>query len=323
MRNVIILAFLLLPGMAISVHGQKKLLALSKGDHVLAIIDPLTGKTLGRVPVSNDPHEVIASSDGKTAYVSITYSGTTHEIDVIDLVGMKRLPDIDTRPLYNPHGLDFAAGKLWFSAEGSRAVGRYDPAEKILDWSMGTGEERTHMVFVTRDAKYVYTTNVNAGTVTILEYDARQQRQAWLNTVVPVSKGVEGFDVTPNGKELWAAAAAEGEVWIVDLASKKTLGKADVVARGANRLKFSPDGKYALVSSLTSGELFIIDAATRKLVKTIKVGKGCAGILADPDSKKVYVACTPDNYIQVVDLGTMEIVGKIELNGADGMAWGK
>ena len=303
--------------------AQKKLLALSKGDHVLAIIDPTTGKTLGRVPVSEDPHEVIASSDGKTAYVSITYSGTTHEIDVIDLVAMKRLPDIDTRPLYNPHGLDFAAGKLWFSAEGSRAVGRYDPAEKILDWSMGTGEDRTHMVYVTPDAKNVYTTNVNAGTVSILQDSAMQQRHVWLNTVVPVTKGAEGFDVSPNGKELWTAAAAEGEVWIVDLVTKKNVGKADVVAKGANRLKFSPDGKYALVSSLFSGELFIIDVASRKLVKTIKVGKGCAGILADPDSKKVYVACTPDNYIQIVDLGKFEIVGKIDLNGADGMAWSK
>lgn len=303
--------------------AQKKLLALSKADHVLAIIDPASGKSLGRVPVGVDPHEVIASGDGKTAYVSITYGGSTYEIDVIDLVAMKRLPDIDTRPLYNPHGLDFAAGKLWFSAEGSRAVGRWDPETKKLDWAMGTGEERTHMVFVTRDAKYVYTTNVNAGTVTILEYDAGQQRQAWLNTVVPVSKGVEGFDVSPNGKELWAAAAAEGEVWIVDLATKKTVGKADAITKGANRLKFSPDGKYALVSSLSSGELFIIDAATRKLVKTIKVGKGCAGILTDPDSTRVYVACTPDNYIQVVDLVKMEIVGKIELNGADGMAWAR
>ena len=329
--------------------AQKKLLALSKADHVLAVIDPATGKELGRVPVGDDPHEVIASSDGKTAYVSITYAGTTHDIDVIDLVTLKRLADIDTRPLYNPHGLDFAVGKLWFSAEGSRAVGRYDPASKMLDWSMGTGEDRTHMVYVTPDAKYVYTTNVNAGTVSILQDSImtpnfgpppgapapggnppppppsgpQPPRHVWLNTVVPVTKGAEGFDVSPNGKELWTAAAAEGEVWIVDLVSKKTIGKADVVAKGANRLKFSPDGKYALVSSLFSGELFVIDAATRKLVKTIKVGKGCAGILTDPDSKKVYVACTPDNYIQIVDLGKMEIVGKIFLNGADGMAWSK
>jgi DNA-binding beta-propeller fold protein YncE len=314
--------------------AQKKLLALSKADHVLAIIDPATGKTLARVPVGNDPHEVIASSDGRTAYVSITGGGTSREIDVIDLVAMKRLPDIDTRPLQGPHGLDFADGKLWFSAEGSRSVGRYDPAIKSLDWAMGTGEDRTHMVFVTPDAKHVYTTNVNAGTVSLLQDTLMtpnfgpppgppQPRHVWLNTVVPVSKGAEGFDVSPDGRELWTAAAADGEVWIIDLATKKNVGKASVVTKGANRLKFSTDGKLVLVSSLSGGDLFIIDAAKRTLVKTRKLGKGCAGILTDPDSKKAYVACTPDNLIQIVDLDKLEIVGKIELAGPDGLAWAK
>ena len=294
----------------LSAQAQKRLLALSKADHVLAIIDPATGKTLARVPVGNDPHEVIASSDGKTAYVSITGGGASREIDVIDLVGMKRLPDIDTRPLQGPHGLDFAAGKLWFSAEGSRSVGRYDPAIQGLDWVMGTGEERTHMVLITPDAKKVYTTNVNAGTVSILQDTLMtpnfgpppgapaaapggtppppppgppQPRHVWLNTVVPVSKGAEGFDVSPDGRDLWTAAAAEGEVWIIDLITKKNIGKANVIAKGANRLKFSPDGKLVLVSSLSGGDLFIINASSRSLIKTIKMGRGCAGILTDPD----------------------------------------
>ena len=47
------------------------LLALSKADHTLAIVDPATLKVIARVPVGTDPHEVIASSDGKIAYVSI------------------------------------------------------------------------------------------------------------------------------------------------------------------------------------------------------------------------------------------------------------
>src|SRR6478736_1965908 len=53
---------------------QKSLLALSKADHTLAIVDPATFKVIARIPVGSDPHEVIASSDGKTAYVTI-YGG--------------------------------------------------------------------------------------------------------------------------------------------------------------------------------------------------------------------------------------------------------
>jgi YVTN family beta-propeller protein len=46
------------------------LLVLSKSDHTLAIVDPSSLQVIAKVPVGNDPHEVIAFTDGTTAYVS-------------------------------------------------------------------------------------------------------------------------------------------------------------------------------------------------------------------------------------------------------------
>ena len=69
---------------------HESLLALSKNNHTLAIVDPSTFKVMAKVPVGEDPHEVIASSDGKTAYVSIYGGGSLHTINVIDLVAQKR-----------------------------------------------------------------------------------------------------------------------------------------------------------------------------------------------------------------------------------------
>src|SRR5436190_18806433 len=149
-------------------QNRGSILALSKTDHTLAIVDPATLTIIARVPVGSDPHEVIASADGKTAYVSIYGGGSLHEINVIDLVAKKPLTNIDTRPLFGPHGLTFANGEVWFSAEGSKAVGSYDPSTQKLNWSMGTGQDRTHMIYVTDDGKKIYTTNINSGTVSIL-----------------------------------------------------------------------------------------------------------------------------------------------------------
>ena len=50
---------------------QRALLALSKHDHTLAIVDPTSLKVINRLPVGSDPHEVIASADGTRAYDSI------------------------------------------------------------------------------------------------------------------------------------------------------------------------------------------------------------------------------------------------------------
>jgi YVTN family beta-propeller protein len=148
--------------------SRNALLALSKTDHTLAIVDPVTLKVIARIPVGTDPHEVIASTDGKMAFVSIYGGGSLHELDVVDLVAQKPLLNFDTKPLNGPHGLAFVGGKLWFSAEGAKSVGRYDPATNQLDWCMGTGQDRTHMIYVTDDGKNVYTTNVSSGTVSIL-----------------------------------------------------------------------------------------------------------------------------------------------------------
>src|SRR3954471_11808700 len=79
---------------------RRSLLALSKANHTLAIVDPATLKVITRIPVGEDPHEVVASSDGKTAYVCIYGGGSFYEINVIDLVAQKPLSNIDTRPLF-------------------------------------------------------------------------------------------------------------------------------------------------------------------------------------------------------------------------------
>jgi DNA-binding beta-propeller fold protein YncE len=311
---------------------QRTLLALSKGDHILAIIDPGTLKIIARIPVGSDPHEVVASADGKTAYVSIYGGGNLHELNVIDLVAQKPLPTIDTRPLMGPHGLTFADGKVWFTAEGAKAVGRYDPATGKFDWAMGTGQDRTHMIYVTADGKRVYTTNVSSATVSILVDSLLKPalnpagftpppHQDWIQTVIPVAKGSEGFDVSPDGRELWTAGADEGKVSIIDIATKKRIGEIDAKVLGANRLKFTPDGKRVLITSLRTGDLFIYDVASRRELKRLNTGRGAAGILVDDDGSRAFIGCTADNYVAVINLKTLEVTGHIDIRGADGLAW--
>ena len=113
-------------------------LVLEKEQNTLVIVDPVSLTIVARVPVGNDPHEVAVSDDGKTAYISNYSSGNT--ISRVDLVAQKPLPPIDLGPLRQPHGLEFVGGKLFFTAEGAKVVGRYDPATGKIDWVVGTGQ---------------------------------------------------------------------------------------------------------------------------------------------------------------------------------------
>ena len=111
--------------------------------------------------------------------------------------------------------------------------------------------------------------------------------------MVAVGRGSEGFDVTPDEKELWAANAGDGTISIVDIARRKVTQTLDANVKGANRLKFTLDGKLAFVSSLGGADLAVFDVSSRKEVKRIKLGRGAAGILMQPDGARVYVACQP------------------------------
>ena len=72
----------------------------------------------------------------------------------------------------------------------------------------------------------------------------------------------------------------------------------------ANRLKFTPDGKLVLISLLGNGDLVVYDAASRKEFKRVPIGHGAAGILMDPEGARAFIACSPDNYIAILDLKT-------------------
>jgi YVTN family beta-propeller protein len=346
-------ALLAIIPLAAETTPQHALLVLSKRDQTLAIIDPASLKVVARVPVGEDPHEVIASADGTTAYVSDYGGGRLHSLSVVDLVEQQRRPAIDLGVLGGPHGLTFVAGKLWFTAEGAKVIGSYDPTTRKVDWVLGTGQNRTHMIYVSPDLKRIITTNVSSGTVSIIEKTLRMggpppgrpgQGQPpgnrppggpngpppgggppafdWNETVIKVGNGSEGFDVSPDGKEVWVANAQDGTISIIDPDAETVTQTLNADVPSANRLKFTLDGKLALVSTLGGPDLTVIEVATHKTIKRIPIGTGAAGILIEPGGGRAFVACSPDNYVAIIDLKALTMTGKIDAGAEpDGMAW--
>lgn len=176
-----------------------------------------TGESTG----GDDSHEVIASADGTRAYVSNYGFGAFHTLAVVDLVAHQAMPSIDLGALRGPHGLTFQGGKTWFTAEAAKGLGRYDPATGKIDLILGTGQNRTHMIWISADGQEIVTTNVSSGTVSIFTQEPVRMpsppsgaqppggagsrppgpppgappmpRTDWNETVIHVGNGSEGF----------------------------------------------------------------------------------------------------------------------------------
>lgn len=305
----------------IPIFAGPSLLVLNKEDATLSMIDPASGKTLAKVPTGEGPHEVAVSPDGKFAYVG-NYGARTpgHTISIIDL-NKRDARVFDVTPLQRPHGIHVGAdAKVYFTAEMNKIVARYDPGSNRIDWMMGTGQNATHMVMLTKDMNRMITANIGSDTMTVM--DRVPGPAGWNAIVVPVGKGPEGFDVSPDGRELWAANSRDGSVSIVDLASMKVSKTLDVQTKRSNRLKFTPDGTLVLISDLESGDLVILDAASHQQRKRMKLGRAPEGILMQPDGSRAYIAVSGDNRVDVLDLKTLEVTSHIETGrGPDGMAW--
>jgi YVTN family beta-propeller protein len=366
------------------------LLVLHKGENAMAIVDPSSGQVVGRVPTGQDPHELAVSDDGRLAFAS-NYAGPGprggNSISVIDIAARKELHRVELSPLSRPHGLWFADGKLYFTAEGSMAIARYDPSSHKVDWLLGLGQERTHMILVAKDLKTIFTSNVSSNTISIIERSGPGQGgpggpggfpgrppvggpppggpggpppdgpggpppggtdgpplggrggpprggfggpppggpgggPSWDQTLVPVGRGPEGFDLSPDGKQIWTAHMGDGRISVIDVGSRKVVYTIDARARGPNRLKFTPDGTLALVSEIGGGGVIVLNTGTRAVKKRVPLGRGASGILIPPDGARAFVALTGNNSVAVIDLGTLAEVTRLATGaGPDAMAW--
>ncbi len=128
-------------------RSPARLLVLLRDASALAIVDPVAGTVLGRVPTVGNPHEVTASDDGKLAFVASPSEG----ISIIDLEAQTELRRLEIGLGSEPHDVRFVDGKLYFTAEGYKVIGRYDPQRDEVEWLLGIGQDGTHMFVFSED----------------------------------------------------------------------------------------------------------------------------------------------------------------------------
>jgi len=291
------------------------LLVGEKDGALLAIVDPVSLEIVARVPANPNPHEV--ASDGKYAYV--TNSGL-QRITVIDLEAQAQVEGIDLKPLSAVHGIWMAGGNIYFANETSRTISRYNPGSGEIDWVLGTGQKRSHMLMVTEDESSIIATNMVPGSVSFIEFD--DESRDWEITVVETGPRAEGLDLSPNERELWVTNVIESTISIIDVGSKQIIDTIELPTNFSNRLKFTPDGQYVFVAELRGTEIAVYNAETRELVKRIDVGGGSEGMQMSPDGNRAFIAVSTINTVAVIDLQTLQVTDTIgEFNNPDGMAW--
>jgi DNA-binding beta-propeller fold protein YncE len=307
------------------------LLVVRKTGNAVDFMDPGSGLRLASVPTGNAPHEISVSPDGKRAVVS-NY-GTREQpgstLSIIDLGQPHEVRRIDLAPHTRPHGVAwFAAGRIAVTAEGSQHVLVVEPDDGSIVSAIETAQETSHMVVVSADAHRAYVTNIGSGTATAIDLVTGRKL-----VDLPTGAGSEALALTPDGRELWVAARADGYIAVVDTAALEVRARLPLPGIPI-RVAMTPDGRTALVTCAGTAELVTFDVATRaergRARVAVPLAAGASerpfarlapgstlpvGLLVSRDGRSAYVAATMGDRVVEFDTATLEILRSIDVGG--------
>src|SRR5581483_753900 len=186
------------------------LLVANKADQTLGIIDPNAGRQVAAVAEGGTTgHEVIASPDGKVAYVPIYGNSGVGKpgtdgtnMVAVDIASRKVVGNVDFGRGVRPHCPVFGPknGLLYVTTELDNSVSIIDPHTLKIVGSVPTKQPESHMLAISHDGSRGYTANVGPGTVSVLDLENKKTIK-----VIPISRVTQRISITPDDSMVFTA----------------------------------------------------------------------------------------------------------------------
>jgi len=326
LRIVVLMLVFALGAVLADAPGRGLLLVANKGDQSLGIIDVTAGKQVASVPEgAKTGHEVVASPDGRTAYVPIYGDsgvgkpGTDGDhMVVIDIATRKITGTVDFGHGVRPHLPVFGPknGLLYVTTELDQAITVIDPRTLKIVGKIPTGQEESHMLAISHDGERGYTANVGPGTVSVLDLEAKKTI-----AIIPISGETQRISISPDDKWVFTSDQKAPRLAVIDTAANKVANWVALPGAGYGTAS-TPDGKYLLVDIPGKNQVAVVDLAAMKVVKSLDVPKAPQAVVVRPDGTEAYASCDASHKIAVIETANWTVKGTIDAGaGADGLAW--
>lgn len=323
-RSVLaVLALSLLPQVGVQAQ-QHTIIALSHSDHTIYELDGATGRIVHTFTAENQPHEAIASPDGKTIFAAVPQGPHVVMLDAASFTLKKK---IESPFFRNPDGGSTSPHGIAITSDGAKVyVGteRADvPSIIVIDGKTGEVTKKIdvmveggHFLAIDQRTNKLYYPMRTDNRVLVLDTKTDQ-----VTRIIPVKGGPVGIAFTPSG-EAWVHSDYDGSVTVIDTKTDKVVQRIENAGTGAGRIAVSPNGRWAASTHGTSGDVAIIDTQSRKVAARVPVAS-LGFPLFSPDNSKLYVltartyAGTPPGIVTeeqggvtVIDLASMKAVAR-------------
>jgi YVTN family beta-propeller protein len=328
MRKIAVLALAIMPAFTADLPSKGWLLVANKGDHTLGIVDPASGTQVAAIEEGGvTGHEVIASPDGRTAYVPIYGNSGVGKpgtdgtrIIAVDLASHKITGQLDFDHGVRPHCPMFGPknGLLYVSTELDQAITIVDPHTMKIVGKVPTGQTESHMFAITRDGKRAYTANVGPGTVSVLDLVAKK-----VIAIIPIAKQTQRISLSVDDKLAFTSDVDSPRLAVIDTATNKVKQWVDLPGSGYGTAP-TRDGKWLLVPIPAKHLVAAVDLQTMKVAHTIAVPASPQEMLVPPGGRVGYVSCDSSAKVAEISLDDWKVTRLIDAGkGADGLAWAR
>jgi DNA-binding beta-propeller fold protein YncE len=305
---------------------QPRLLVAQKGEQSLGIVDPVAGRVVASVPEGGTTgHEVVASPDGKLAYVPIYGNsgvgkpGTDgSNLVVIDLAAQKVVGNVDFGHGVRPHMPLFGPqdGLLYVTTELDQAIALIDPKTLKIVGSIPTGQPESHMLALSHDGRRGYTANVGPGTVSVLDIPGRK-----VVKIVKISGNTQRISISKDDRWVFTSDQTKPQLAMIDTRTNEVGRWIPLEGLGYGTAP-TTDGRWLLVTMPASNKLAVIDLKTMTVARTVDTPADPEEVLAAPGGKTAWVSCVRSHTLAEVELATWKITRTIVVgSNSDGIAW--
>ncbi len=304
------------------------LLVANKGEHTLGLVDPDAGRQIATVPETGvTGHEVIASSDGRLAFVPIYGNsgvgspgtdGST--LDVIDLASRRLIHTIDFGHGVRPHCpmINPRDGLLYVTTELDNAVTIIDPQTLKIVGKVPTGAAESHMLAISPNGRLGYTANVGPGSVSVLDLVGRKTI-----AVIRVTTHVQRIAISNDGHWVFTSDTEKPRLAVIDTNTNKVARWIDMPGTGYGAAP-TPDGKWLLIAMPDAHGVAVIDLSTMQVARTIDVPPAPQEVIVRPDGQTAYVSCDRSRQVAAISTSDWKVEKLIDAGrSADGLAWAK
>ena len=281
---------------------------------------------VGKIPVGRMPHQLSVSPDGKFVAVNNRMANTTSVIDPVLMKEIVRLPVGK-----QPHGIIWSpdAKTLFIAHEKDSYISRFEAGtwKSLPPLMVGVPQHVLAMSAAKPNELWYTVTNSNENDhLRVYDLDTKQITRVKVNDVH------DAF-FTPDGTEMWSSSSGfldkpSDRMVIYDPITKTV--KQEIHLKGRypfHTLKVFQDGVYypsktsvMILSDHLGPSLLWVDWRERTILGETKLGQQPFHSTYDPEGDRMLVTTNVDGMVNVIDMKTRQVVQKLPVTKAHGIA---